>query len=447
VVPSRWENFPNTCIEAMCSGLPVIATMQGGMADMLYDGQTGWLAERAERECLAEALRRALKTPPAQLAEMGRKASSDIRKMCDNEETVERHLRFRNQVAHQGARRSVRLPVNLPWSRRPLCDESARRRAKNNSEKGLVIVVNGMNNAQMLSWCLQSIERQTRPPSKVVLMLRHIQDNHVRQSVQKARSLGWQVCEVSSSEAAAAKNAGIEVVFANGADPLAFIFLDAMDSLYPGFVETCERVFGYCTEVGLVSSWMQNADGDQRFFAYPCPAFSYQLLNNETIPATAIRTEALRETGLFRDDLNSGFEQWDLVNAVMALGWTAVTVPELLCERFVLSSRTIFGQESMYRELLARMPEVVARDAQELIHLLRSLIQSHRQISSAPYKILRPRDIFMLTPSQLRSLFRKHLRNPGPAIRFLLWHANKGIGNIGARLTRTNSIKKNAHKP
>src|SRR5205085_689301 len=26
VVPSRWENFPNTCVEAMSSGLPVLAT-------------------------------------------------------------------------------------------------------------------------------------------------------------------------------------------------------------------------------------------------------------------------------------------------------------------------------------------------------------------------------------------------------------------------------------
>ena len=35
VVPSRWENFPHTCIEAMSSGLPVIATSTGGMAEMV----------------------------------------------------------------------------------------------------------------------------------------------------------------------------------------------------------------------------------------------------------------------------------------------------------------------------------------------------------------------------------------------------------------------------
>jgi len=29
VVPSRWENFPIRCVEAMCSGIPVIASPEG----------------------------------------------------------------------------------------------------------------------------------------------------------------------------------------------------------------------------------------------------------------------------------------------------------------------------------------------------------------------------------------------------------------------------------
>ena len=64
VVPSRWENFPNSCIEAMASGLPVIATCEGGMAEMIADGESGWLSPIARPDQLADALRRALATPP-----------------------------------------------------------------------------------------------------------------------------------------------------------------------------------------------------------------------------------------------------------------------------------------------------------------------------------------------------------------------------------------------
>ena len=53
VVPSRWENFPYACMEAMASGLPVLVSPTGGMAEMVEDGRTGWIAaghdERASR--------------------------------------------------------------------------------------------------------------------------------------------------------------------------------------------------------------------------------------------------------------------------------------------------------------------------------------------------------------------------------------------------------------
>jgi glycogen(starch) synthase len=144
VVPSRWENFPNTCIEAMCSGLPVIASCKGGMAEMIGDGQTGWLAADMRgdglAEGLAEALKRALETPAVKIAEMGRQASADIRRICDNQKILESHLDFRSQIARQGSKRSLHLPVNLPWAKRPLSDESARRTPRNGSEKGLALV-------------------------------------------------------------------------------------------------------------------------------------------------------------------------------------------------------------------------------------------------------------------------------------------------------------------
>ncbi len=60
VVPSRWDNFPYACIEAMASGLPVIASREGGMAEMIVDGQSGWLADEPGADGLARALRNAL---------------------------------------------------------------------------------------------------------------------------------------------------------------------------------------------------------------------------------------------------------------------------------------------------------------------------------------------------------------------------------------------------
>lgn len=104
VVPSRWENFPNTCIEAMSSGLPVLVAPTGGMAEMVEDGVTGWVAESQAPAALEAALRRMLAVAPDRLAAMGEAAAGAIRERCDNAATIRRHRMYRAEVARRGAR-------------------------------------------------------------------------------------------------------------------------------------------------------------------------------------------------------------------------------------------------------------------------------------------------------------------------------------------------------
>ena len=126
VVPSRWENFPNTCMEAMGSGLPVIASPAGGMAEMVMDGQSGWIAENAEMRGLQDALRRALQTPPVRIAEMGKAAAKRIRQICDNQKIVEKHLSFRRCLVDRPSVRCSALPANPPQCKRPAVKKKGR---------------------------------------------------------------------------------------------------------------------------------------------------------------------------------------------------------------------------------------------------------------------------------------------------------------------------------
>lgn len=64
VLPSAREGFPLVVLEAMATGLPVVATRVGAMADLVADGETGVLVEpRASglREPLADAIERLLR--------------------------------------------------------------------------------------------------------------------------------------------------------------------------------------------------------------------------------------------------------------------------------------------------------------------------------------------------------------------------------------------------
>jgi glycosyltransferase involved in cell wall biosynthesis len=57
VLPSRSEAFPNGAIEAMASGLPVVAASVGGLLDLIDSGHNGLLVEPGNPEQLAAALR------------------------------------------------------------------------------------------------------------------------------------------------------------------------------------------------------------------------------------------------------------------------------------------------------------------------------------------------------------------------------------------------------
>lgn len=73
VITSEYEGTPNVLLEAMASGLPVVATNVGGVPDVVHDGQNGLLVEAGDEEGLYAALERLLRAPELR-SSLGRSA-------------------------------------------------------------------------------------------------------------------------------------------------------------------------------------------------------------------------------------------------------------------------------------------------------------------------------------------------------------------------------------
>jgi glycosyltransferase involved in cell wall biosynthesis len=82
VLPSHSEGQPIGIIEAMASGLPVVATRVGAVPDMVRDGRDGVLVEPGRPEELAGALEKLLASPKLRL-EMGASARKRVEERFD----------------------------------------------------------------------------------------------------------------------------------------------------------------------------------------------------------------------------------------------------------------------------------------------------------------------------------------------------------------------------
>lgn len=56
LIPSHEDNLPNTMLEALATGTPVVAYRVGGVPDMVHEGSTGALVDRGDTAGLARAL-------------------------------------------------------------------------------------------------------------------------------------------------------------------------------------------------------------------------------------------------------------------------------------------------------------------------------------------------------------------------------------------------------
>jgi len=56
LMPSRMDNYPNACLEALFLGVPVVGTYSSSLDEMIVDGQTGFLAENGNPESIRNAI-------------------------------------------------------------------------------------------------------------------------------------------------------------------------------------------------------------------------------------------------------------------------------------------------------------------------------------------------------------------------------------------------------
>ena len=291
VVPSRWENLPYSCIEAMCTGLPVLVSPTGGMTELIADGESGWVAPDATAAGLSSVLRRVLDTPAPRRAAMGRNAEAAVRRICSNESVLQRHLEWRKRVVDAGPLHSFSVPA--PTATQP--SVSAR--------QGMAVVVTCLGRPDLLPGCLESIRRQTQVAGLIMVA----GDAGCRPAAGNP-----DVEFLEATSAAAARNLCLQRVLQCTPRLRGVVFVNEGVRLEPEYLRMCESVLDQQPGVGLVTSFLRNGSPRNDWHETPSLGAQWTAEDLDSLPCAAVRVEALQcgdETGA---------------------AWAAVTYPGIL---------------------------------------------------------------------------------------------------------------------
>ena len=117
VIPSREDNLPNTVLEAMACGTPVVGFEVGGIPEMVRPGITGLLAPPEDAAALGQAISELLQDHQGRT-----KMAAQCRRIAVEEYAVEIQARRYGQLYQQLCTGTQKLPQNQEYRPMALTD-------------------------------------------------------------------------------------------------------------------------------------------------------------------------------------------------------------------------------------------------------------------------------------------------------------------------------------
>ncbi len=352
VIPSLWENFPNTCIEAMSVGEVVLASKNGGQREIIEDKISGFIFDWNKDGDFEEKLKYILSLSINERYKIAKAAKKRIKDLCNPEKVIKRRIEHFQKLINDNVSKK-----NFPISYKIL--EKNVSFTKYPQEKGLLsVVIPFYNMKDYIKDTLASIFSSTYKNLEVIVVNdgSNKENRLFLQNIQKEFDI--RIINQENRGLFAARNRG-----AKEAKGEFLAFVDSDDIVDKTFFEKSISILNRYENVSFVYSWIEYFGDISGVWPTYNAEFPYLLAHNMVNANLVVRYDHFINWGMNKKEMKYSLEDYESWISILEKGGVGVSLPEILVKYRV-------RENSMYRGAL--------RD--QILYLYEQIVSLHPKL-------------------------------------------------------------------
>lgn len=363
LIPSRIDNLPYTVIESMSMGKVVLASTDGGQAEIIDDGRNGFLFDHHKENDFINKLNLILNLSPEQHEKISSIAISSIAETFNYQSIWEK----KKNLLEESRKNFVRSEI-FPFIR----DVKKTHVEVPPDGKLLSVIIPYYNMGEYIDDCINSIENSSYSHIEILIIDDGSTDTFSKNKLEEIASAGRaRVYRKPNTGLCETRNFGAQK--ANG-DYIAF--LDADDQVESSYYIKAMNLLKEYRNIFFVGCWAQYFGRDNEVWPSFNPEFPYLLVHNMINSSALIyKKKAFLMGGLNDPKMYYGMEDYESVIQMVKNGYRGIVIPEVLWFYRIRSgsmaqSFNQFSQIFLYRTITEKHSDLYSTFSKDVVNLL-----------------------------------------------------------------------------
>jgi glycosyltransferase involved in cell wall biosynthesis len=365
VIPSVVDNLPYTVLEAMSLGKLVLASNQGGQAELIENGKNGFLFSHTNPQSFRIAMESIWQLSKSEILLIGESARQTIVERCNYTVIGAQKLSLIKSVKSEENIREFPFIRSRP--RKLQIPEN------NNYKPGLLsVVIPYYNLGRYIQETIDAVLSSEYKSIEVLIVNDGSTDVESLNALKKIEdTYPVKVVHTKNQGVSAARNTG-----AAQASGEFLSFLDADDTVSITYYSKAIRVLKEYDNVSFVGCWAQYFGNDNRVWPAFNPEPPYLLVHNMiNSSALVYKTPHFLVSGLNDPEMVYGMEDYESVINMVERGFRGVALPEILWryrirQDSMAQSFNVYTEQYLYRLISKKHAAFFSEYAELIVNIL-----------------------------------------------------------------------------